>query len=244
MGITVFRNGSLARERVRDSVGLDWKGFSDALRTTKPGNRGGIMLPWFESEITPPVLTPGVRTFGVDPSDGPASVRAVVEGQMLAMRRHSKWMGVTIDTIYATGGASANRDVLQVMADVFGAEVFQFEVGNSASLGAALRAYHADVVDRGEAISWDEVVEGFAQPKAESRVAPRAGARRNLRRAARDPRRRARLTRCEAQLIHCRSSSVSGSRSVIDLRCPRSDSGRGTNVPITRQAGGSGDAAR
>jgi xylulokinase len=174
MGITVFRNGSLARECVRDSFGLDWKGFSNALRSTPPGNRGGIMLPWFEAEITPPVLSPGVRTFGVDPSDGPASIRAVVEGQMLAMRRYSTWMGVTIDTIYATGGASANRDVLQVMADVFGAEVFQFEVGNSASLGAALRAYHADVVDQGRTISWDEVVEGFAQPKADSRVAPRA----------------------------------------------------------------------
>jgi hypothetical protein len=33
-----------------------------------------------------------------------------------------------------------------VMADVLDAEVFQFEVSNSACLGAALRAYHAELV--------------------------------------------------------------------------------------------------
>jgi xylulokinase len=173
MGITVFRNGSLARERVRDELGLDWRGFSAALRASRPGNGGAIMLPWFESEITPAVLTPGVRTFGVPAGDGPARVRAVVEGQMIAMARHSKWMGVTVDTIHATGGASANRDLLQVMADVFGAEVFQFEVGNSASLGAALRAFHADGADQGHAVPWEDVVRGFAEPIAESRVSAR-----------------------------------------------------------------------
>ena len=53
---------------------------------------------------------------------------------------------MTIDTIYATGGAAANRDILQVMADVFDADVYQLEIGNSAALGAALRAFHADAV--------------------------------------------------------------------------------------------------
>ena len=59
MGMTVFKNGSLARERIRDACGLDWNGFSDALRRTTPGNGGAMMLPWFDPEITPPVLTPG-----------------------------------------------------------------------------------------------------------------------------------------------------------------------------------------
>ena len=174
MGITVFRNGSLARERVKDELGLDWAGFSAALRATRPGNGGAVMLPWFETEITPPVLTPGVRTYGLPEGDASARVRAVVEGQVVAMARHSKWMGVTIDTIYATGGASANRDLLQVIADVFGADVYQFQVGNSAGLGAALRAYHADVVDGGREITWDAVIDGFAAPVVESRVSPRA----------------------------------------------------------------------
>ena len=63
---------------------------------------------------------------------------------MMSLALHSQWMGVKISTIYATGGASANRDVLQVMADVFDADVFQLETGNSAALGAAIRAFHAD----------------------------------------------------------------------------------------------------
>ena len=98
--------------------------------------------PWFEPEITPTVLTPGVRRYGLDPGDADGNVRAVIEGQQMAMALHSRWMNVTVDSIHATGGAAANRDILQVMADVFGAVVYQLQVGNSAALGAALAAFH------------------------------------------------------------------------------------------------------
>jgi len=176
MSLVCFKNGSLARERVRDAHGLDWRGFARALDATPPGNGGAIMLPWFEPEITPPVLAPGVRRFGLDQDDGPANVRAVVEGQMLAMKRHSRWMGAAVDRIHATGGAAANRAILQVMADVFGADVVSLETGNSACLGAALRAYHADEVSEGREIGWDEVVAGFTAPSAAGRVTPRSDA--------------------------------------------------------------------
>lgn len=172
MGLTCFKNGSLARERVRDAHGLDWAGFSAALERTTPGNAGRLMLPWFEPEITPPVLDAGVRRQGYDERDGDADVRAVVEGQMLALARHSAWMGVEIDTIYATGGASANIALLQVMADVFDAEVWRLEVGNSAALGAALRAFHADEAAGGRRADWDDVVSGFTGPDASSSVRP------------------------------------------------------------------------
>ncbi|HXW03620.1 MAG TPA: FGGY family carbohydrate kinase [Vicinamibacterales bacterium] len=172
MGMTVFKNGSLARERVRDEHGLDWSGFGDALRRTPAGNGGAMMLPWFDPEITPLVLAPGVRRFDLDPRDAPANVRAVVEAQMLAMVRHSRWMNVGIQSIYATGGAATNRDVLQVMADVFDAAVYQFAAANSAALGAALRALHADALASRTPMSWEEVVAGFAEPVADSRVSP------------------------------------------------------------------------
>jgi xylulokinase len=149
MSLVCCRNGSLARERVRDAYGLDWAGFSRCLEATPPGNGGAIMLPWFEPEITPTVLTAGVRRYGLDPADGPANVRAVVEAQMLALALHSRWMGVDVDTVHATGGAARNRAILQVMADVHDADVYELEVANSACLGAALRAYHADrIADR------------------------------------------------------------------------------------------------
>jgi len=172
MSLVCFRNGSLARERIRTAAGLDWLGFSRALRETVPGNGGRIMLPWFEPEITPEVLERGVRRYGLDPNDVPANVRAVVEAQMMAMANHSAWMGVTVDTIHATGGASKNREILQIMADVFGAQVDQLEVGNSACLGAAVRAWHADELAEGRNVPWDEIVAGFVEPIPGSRISP------------------------------------------------------------------------
>jgi len=172
MSLVCCRNGSLARERVRDAHGMDWVGFSRCFETTGPGNGGAIMLPWFEPEITPTVLQAGVRRYGLDPADGPANVRAVVEAQMLALILHSRWMGVDVDTIHATGGAARNRAILQVMADVHDADVYQLEVGNSACLGAALRAYHADRVADGLPTDWDDVVAGFAEPVAATRIRP------------------------------------------------------------------------
>jgi xylulokinase len=123
MGITVFRNGSLARERVRDRLGLDWQGFSDALASTPPGNGGALMLPWFEPEITPAVTHPVAAEQGLHDRPPAARARAIVESQMMAMLRHSAWMGLRPTAIHATGGAAANRGMLQVMADVFASPV-------------------------------------------------------------------------------------------------------------------------
>jgi xylulokinase len=172
MGMTVFKNGSLARERVRDDYKMDWPAFSAALARTPAGNNGGTMLPWFDPEITPLVLEPGVRRHGLDPANADGNVRAVVEAQMMSLALHSRWMGVTISTIYATGGASANRDVLQVMADVVNAEVLQLETGNSAALGAALRAFHADRQASGTPLAWDDVIAGFVLPRRDTRLTP------------------------------------------------------------------------
>jgi xylulokinase len=175
MSLICFENGALARRRVGDAFGLDWDAFSRALAATPPGNGGGLMLPWFGPEITPHVVTPGVRRDGLSPTDGPANVRAVVEAQMMSMANHSGWMGERVQTIHATGGAARDREILQVMADVFDAEVVQLQVGNSACLGAALRACHAEAVSRGQAVGWDAVVDGFVRPVARRRVAPVPG---------------------------------------------------------------------
>lgn len=172
MGLTCFANGSLAREAVRDRFGLSWAGFSEALTTTTPGNDGRFLLPWFAPEITPAVLTPGVHVYRLSQDDGPGHVRGVVEGQMLSMALHSRWMQTGVKTIHATGGASANREILRVMADVFGAEVCQFESGNSACLGAALRARHADALASGTRPEWDEIVSDVVRRLITMRVQP------------------------------------------------------------------------
>ena len=172
MGLTCFSNGSLARERVRDAFGLTWDQFSDALGATPPGNGGRILLPWFEPEITPTVAQPRPRRYGLDAADAPGNIRGVVEAQQLALARHSQWMGVDVNTIYATGGAAANRSILQVMADVFGADVYRFDVENTACLGAALRSFHGDVTAAGQRIDWTDVVRDVAAPSASTRLCP------------------------------------------------------------------------
>jgi xylulokinase len=170
MALTCFQNGSLARERVRHELGMDWAAFTRTLDATPPGVH--VLLPWFEPEITPAVSTAGVRRYALSQGDPAIEVRALIDAQMMAMALHSRWMGVEIETIHATGGAATNRAILQTMADVFGAAVYQLEVGNSAALGAALRAAHADLNASQSGCDWDEVIRGFAEPVARTRLEP------------------------------------------------------------------------
>jgi xylulokinase len=166
MGLTCFANGSLARERVRDECGVDWSGFSAALAATPAGNGGAMMLPLFVPEITPFVPVPGVRAVGLSGAPPAVVIRACVEGQMLSMARHAAWMwkGCRAPrSIVATGGAASNRAILQVMADVFDAEVRVLATGNSSALGAALRAVHAEAAARGAPMSWDDVTDGVVR---------------------------------------------------------------------------------
>jgi sugar (pentulose or hexulose) kinase len=130
------------------------------------------MLPWFEPEITPAVTKPGVRRRNLDPGDAAANVRAVVEAQMMAIWRHSRWMEVATETLHVTGGAAVNRDILQVLADVAGLSVVPLESSNAASLGAALRSWHALEAESG--LTWADVVSRFVHVDDVGPVHPRS----------------------------------------------------------------------
>lgn len=172
MSLICFKNGSLAREAIAEQFGLNWEGFSQALKNTPPGNEGKILLPYFEPEIVPNVLTPGVHRFDLDEQDAQGHCRAVVEAQMMSMRIHAEWMGVRPSAIYVTGGASVNTDILQIMADVQNCPVHQFSVTNSAALGAALRAAHGYLTQSNPATQWQDIITGFAEPLAHSEITP------------------------------------------------------------------------
>jgi xylulokinase len=53
MFLLCFKNGSLAREQLKQDHGLSWEQFSSILMESRPGNRGRVMLPYFAPEITP-----------------------------------------------------------------------------------------------------------------------------------------------------------------------------------------------
>lgn len=143
MCLACFKNGSLARDHVRADSGVDWDFFgTTAFEKTPIGNQGKLALPWFEAEITPPVLKPELRA-NFDFAAAPAEVRirATVESQALSLRAHSLWIG-NFDTLRVTGGASRSVGILQVLADVFQASVQTIAVPDSAALGAAMIAAH------------------------------------------------------------------------------------------------------
>ena len=89
------------------------------------------------------------------------------------MRIHSEWMGVRPSAIYVTGGASVNTDILQIMADVQNCSVYQFEVTNSAALGAALRAAHGYLSESDTSTQWQDIITGFADPISGSEITPK-----------------------------------------------------------------------
>ncbi|MEE9395979.1 MAG: FGGY family carbohydrate kinase [Methylococcales bacterium] len=167
MSLLCFKNGSLAREAVCEYFRLNWDEFSSAIESTQPGNQGAMMLPWFDNESVPKVDIPGVQRFTLDENDAAGNCRAVVEGQMMSMRNHAEEAGLVPTSIRATGGASQNKAILQVMANVFACPVDVLEISNSAVLGAALRAVQAV-----EQIAWGDVVANFTRIQAGSRVEP------------------------------------------------------------------------
>ena len=167
-----FRNGALAREWVRLEYGLTANTVA-AIIDTSPGNGGYLMLPWLEAETTPPVTHAGIRRFAFDRSDPARNVRALIEAQMMAMANHAESLiSDPVDRVIATGAESANPVILQVMANVFGADVYRLQVASPAALGAALRAYHHERIDAGAEISWPDTVSGFTDPNPAYRVSP------------------------------------------------------------------------
>ena len=173
MSLICFKNGSLARERVKEEFDLDWSDFGPAgLAATPAGNEGRIMIPFFEPDITPRMDLGGAVCHGwAGERDAASSVRAVLEGQFMNMKVHSRWLGGEPDTILLTGGASENDGIAQIVADVFNTPVARLLVSGSAGLGAAMRAAVATTGD-----SLEELEAQFCSPVRGSTVTPNAGA--------------------------------------------------------------------
>jgi len=168
MSLLCFKNGALARESIRQQYQLTWEQFSARLDATVPGNQGAMMLPWFDSEIVPKVEQGEVHRFSLQSTEVAANCRAVIEAQMMAMSNHATAAGLQPSSIRATGGASQNTAILQIMANVFGCPVDVLQTtSNSAALGAALRAVFAI-----ENKSWIETVQPFTMAQQASRVLP------------------------------------------------------------------------
>ncbi|XP_068209917.1 xylulose kinase-like [Palaemon carinicauda] len=150
MALLCFKNGSLTREKIRDeNADGSWDIFNQLLDMTPRGNFGNIGMYYHKREITPELE--GIYRF--NKADEAVSrytsreveVRALVEGQFVAKRVHAENLGYNTGSgsrVLATGGASNNTSLLQVLADVFNTPVYTMEIANSACLGCAYRAKH------------------------------------------------------------------------------------------------------
>ena len=141
MSLACFKNGSLARDRVRRECGVDWKFFDEtAFSLTETGNGGRRAFPYFETEITPKHEATGIEAnFDWTSASAETKIRAIVEGQMSNIRERTRWIG-DFDTICVTGGASRSKGILSVIGDVFGAKVKTLDATDSAALGGAILA--------------------------------------------------------------------------------------------------------
>lgn len=147
MSLICFKNGSLAREKVRDRFSLSWDSFDNAVLSSKPGNGGNLMLPYIVPETTPLMLEPGIRLrgspeFESDRAPAPVVLRAILEAQALSIRRHSSWIGQAPSTVRLTGGGSKSAAFKRIISDVLQARVETISVSDSAALGAAMIAAH------------------------------------------------------------------------------------------------------
>ena len=168
MSLLCFKNGALAREAIRQQYQLTWEQFNIRINATAPGNQEAMMLPWFASEIVPKVEQAGVQRFSLELADINANCRAVIEAQMMAMNNHATAAGLQPTSIRATGGASQNAAILEIMANVFDCPVDVLQsTSNSAALGAALRAVFAI-----ENKSWIETVQPFTEVQLASQIRP------------------------------------------------------------------------
>ncbi|CAG7732331.1 unnamed protein product [Allacma fusca] len=152
MALLCFKNGSLTRERIRMRAAEgSWDIFNQLLDSTPRGNFGNIGF-FFDLQEIIPKIKAGDHCFNKENSRLPrftskeVEVRALIEGQFLAKRVYAERIGCKIKPetrILATGGASSNHIILQVLSDVFNAPVYIQKSVNAADLGACYRVKHA-----------------------------------------------------------------------------------------------------
>ncbi len=139
MSLACFKNGSLAREKVRTMVGCGYD-FFDEGAFEQAGGCGLRAFPYFEEEITPIHPATGIEAdFDWNAASDAEKVVSVVRGHILNMFERTRWIGA-FDVIRVTGGASRSKGIRDTIASVFGAKVETLEVPDSAAMGGAILA--------------------------------------------------------------------------------------------------------
>jgi len=153
-----YKNGSLAREKVRDDYANgDWTRFNELVAANPPGNKGywGLYFPL--PEIIPPNVVGSFYFKFEDAHTPPTPVetlpdtvhpRAILESQLLSIRARVAAIlqqdAPRLRRLVLTGGASTNPTIRQLSANLFGIPTYVAEdTSEAAATGGTLLARYA-----------------------------------------------------------------------------------------------------
>lgn len=123
----------------------NFKELSKMAGEAEAGSKGLIYLPYLTGERTPH-MNPSAKGmfFGITLShDRKYFVRSVLEGVTFSLKDSLTIfdeLGISGDTIIASGGGASSDEWLQIQADIFEKRVTVCEVGEQACLGACIMA--------------------------------------------------------------------------------------------------------
>lgn len=137
----------LSLKWLRDNVfeNRSYQALADVAAEAPPGSEGLFFLPHLAGERTP-YMDPGSKAAFVGLTlrhDRGHVVRAAMEGVVMALRQGLELMvelGVSVERIVASGGATQHPLWLQLQADVLKRPIHQTRTVEAAAVGAALLA--------------------------------------------------------------------------------------------------------
>ena len=143
-------NGGIVLRWLRDRLfsrdGMEpitYEQLTDMADVVVPGSEGLLFLPYLAAERAPRWdPSPRGALLGLDLRHGPGHIiRAAMEGVSMQLRWVADAMaeaGCEVHSVRATGGFTASRVWVQILADVLGREVHVPEESEGSSVGAAL----------------------------------------------------------------------------------------------------------
>jgi len=158
MALCCYRNGSLTREQVLKNFGLEltaenWDRVSQILQNPKQEwlDQHLFTVNFNLKEITPNLGPNFVKRFenfeAVETSSSfEEEIFALITGQILAKKAHIKrFLGLEhLSKLIVTGGASNNSGMLQLLSNIFQAEVYRLtDSSEAAAFGGCIKAKFA-----------------------------------------------------------------------------------------------------
>lgn len=143
---------------------LTHKAFNCMIKNTDPGNKGRIIIPWYEGERTPDVPQAAPIYFGFSLNDFTPEIlcRGILEGHIFNLYSGFQRLPVSVKEIRLTGGLSRSEAWCQTIADVFNAEAVPVK-GEGAALGAALHAAWVWLNENGINTDLEKVIHPFLE---------------------------------------------------------------------------------